>query len=95
MKMQKNILDSFPKHLFWDVNPDDLDISADHQFIIPRALIATTKETFETDISKLENLYSQKQITDTLKTTKEHISNAICLLVADRYHIQPFLRFHR
>lgn len=95
MKPPKNILDSFPKHLFWDVNPKALDLNKDIQFIIPRSLIATTKDTFDKDISKLETFYSQNQIIDALKSTKERISNTICAMIADRYNIQPFLRFQR
>ncbi|SHM88519.1 hypothetical protein SAMN04488057_104224 [Cyclobacterium lianum] len=39
-----------------------LDFERDKDIIIPRALFATTPETFDTDIATLENLYSRKQI---------------------------------
>jgi len=35
-----------------------LNLSKDKSIIIPRAFFATTPETFETDIQKLEELYS-------------------------------------
>ncbi|MEX2512867.1 MAG: hypothetical protein WD398_08175 [Cyclobacteriaceae bacterium] len=70
-----------------------LDFERDKDIIIPRALFATTPETFDTDIATLENLYSRKQILKHLKTTKERISNEVCRLVAKRYDVNTFLRF--
>ena len=70
-----------------------LIVSADRDIIIPRALYATTAATFEEDIVKLEQLYSKTQIVKYLKVTKELISNKVCLLVADRYNVKPFVRF--
>ena len=61
--------------------------------IIPRALFATTKESFVEDIEKLENLYTKSQILLHLKSTKERISNEVCSLVANRYNIENFARF--
>ncbi len=52
MKQQVNIATIFPKHLFWDMDHSKLNLSRDKDIIIPRALFATTPETFETDIIK-------------------------------------------
>ena len=70
-----------------------LNLSKDKSIIIPRALFATTPETFETDIQKLEELYSTKDIVKYLKLTTENISNKVCISVAKRYNLKPFLRF--
>lgn len=70
-----------------------LDLSKDKAIIIPRALYATTPKTFETDILKLEALYSAKDIVKYLKLTTENISNKVCVNVAKRYNVKPFLRF--
>ncbi len=70
-----------------------LNLSKDKDIIIPRALFATNEETFETDILKLEALYSTKDIVKYLKLTTENISNKVCLSVAKRYNVKPFLRF--
>lgn len=72
-----------------------LDLKKDRDIIIPRALYATTPESFNSDISKLEGLYSNNQIIKELKSTKERISNKVCLMVANRYHILDFLRFNK
>ncbi|WP_165929339.1 DUF6922 domain-containing protein [Flavobacterium hiemivividum] len=93
MKQSVNIATIFPKHLFWDMDHSKLNLSRDKDIIIPRALYATTPDTFETDIQKLESLYSHKMIVKYLKQTKENISNKVCLLVAKRYNVEPFLRF--
>lgn len=70
-----------------------LNLSRDKDIIISRALFATTEETFETDIQKLETLYSAKDIVKYLKLTTENISNNVCISVAKRYNVKPFLRF--
>ncbi len=70
-----------------------LNLSKDKDIIIPRALFATNEETFETDILKLEALFSTKDIVKYLKLTRENISNKVCLSVAKRYNVKPFLRF--
>jgi hypothetical protein len=93
VKQSVNIATIFPKHLFWDMDPNKLNLSKDKSIIIPRALYATTPETFETDIQKLETLYSAKDIVKYLKLTTENISNKVCVSVAKRYNVKPFLRF--
>lgn len=93
MKQQVNIAIIFPKHLFWDMDYSKLNLSRDKSIIIPRALFATTPETFEADILKLESLYSAKDIVKYLKATTENISNKVCVSVSKRYNIKPFLRF--
>lgn len=70
-----------------------LNLSKDKSIIIPRALYATTPDTFETDILKLEALYSAKDIVKYLKLTTENVSNKVCISVAKRYNLKPFLRF--
>lgn len=72
---------------------DKLSIKRDKDIIIPRALYATTEDTFDHDIEKLEQLYSTSQILQCLKLTKERISNEVCSMVAKRYNAQPFYRF--
>ncbi len=87
------ITDRFPKHLFWDVDCNKLSIECDKDLIIPRLLFATTEESFDFDIEKLEQLYSQADILTCLKSTKEMISNDVCRLVANRYNVPVFRRF--
>ena len=93
MKQENHILNQFPKASFWDVDPAELDLKSDWDFIIPRALFLTTAATFKADISSLENIYSSQQILEALQSTRERVSNSVCLMVADRYHVAPFLRF--
>ncbi|WP_106602223.1 DUF6922 domain-containing protein [Chitinophaga ginsengisoli] len=83
----------FPKHLFWDVRMEQLDAEVDQDLIIPRALFMTDEQSFIHDIEKLELIYSNAEIIDTLKTTKERISNKVCEMVAHRYHIPVFRRY--
>lgn|SRR5690606_10328450 len=95
MEKVVNIAKRFPKHLFWDMDASRLSVKRDKAIIIPRALFATSKSSFEKDIQKLEKLYSKNEIVSILKTTKEHISNnnEVCELVATRYHTKPFYRY--
>jgi hypothetical protein len=95
MKEQTDILQQFPKSAFWDVDPKQLDLQADSDFIIPRALFMTTQDTFDIDIHKLENVYTHQQIIHALQTTRERISNTVCRLAAAHYHIPSFARFSR
>ena len=93
MNAVKDISQIFPKYLFWDVNPKNLNIQDDKDFIIPRALMATTVDTFTKDIEPLEQLYSRAQIVSEFQKTKERISNEVCMLVARRYNVKQFLRY--
>ena len=93
MKASLNIAKLFPKHLFWDVDYTKLSLDRDKSIIIPRALYATTPETFEHDIKRLELVYSPRVIVKYLKSTKENISNKVCESVAKRYNVAPFLRY--
>ena len=95
MKKNVNIASIFPKYLFWDMDHSKLNFSKDKDIIIPRAMYATTPETFEKDIEKLEQLYSKIVILKYLKTTKELISNEVCILVAKRYNTPIFKRFRQ
>jgi len=93
LKETVNISKKFPKHLFWDMNYSKLSLKEDKTIIIPRALLATTKDTFKKDITNLEKLYSREDILKVLQNTKERISNTLCLLVSKRYKITPFYRY--
>ncbi len=93
MKRTINIAQTFPKHLFWDMDSNKLSTKKDKNIIIPRALMATTQETFRKDIEVLETIYSTIEIYKVLKNTKERISNQLCKMVATRYDQQPFLRY--
>jgi len=93
MKKSTNIVNIFPKHLFWDLDYSRLHLEKDKAIIIPRAMYATTPETFEQDIKRLEQLYTPRIIVKYLKNTKENISNKVCLSVAERYKVAPFLRY--
>ena len=72
-----------------------LNPQRDKDIIIPRAMYATTADSFEEDIQRLENIYSKKDILNYLKNTKEMISNEVCLLVSKRYRSPSFLRFRK
>ncbi len=85
----------FPKHLFWDVKWELLDAEQDQDLIIPRALYMTNERSFNDDIEKLERIYSNMEIVENLKITKERISNQVCEMVAQRYHIPVFHRYSR
>jgi len=83
----------FPKYAFWDMDSSKLSLKRDKDIIIPRALYATTKDTFPKDITVLEAYYSKREIVDILKHTKENISNQVCELVSKRYNTKPFYRY--
>ncbi|RKS03106.1 hypothetical protein C8C84_2847 [Flavobacterium sp. 102] len=93
MKQQINIATIFPKHLFWDMDYNKLNLDRDKDIIIPRAMFATTPATFEEDIKKLEQLYTPRVIVKYLKATKERISNSVCKMVSERYNVELFHRF--
>lgn len=95
MKQPINITTIFPKYLFWDMDYSKLNPHRDKDIIIPRAMYATTVDSFEEDIQRLENIYSKKDILNYLKNTKEMISNEVCLLVSKRYSSPSFLRFRK
>lgn len=93
MKEEVNIAREFPKYLFWDMDPTKLSLRQDKFIIIPRALYATTRRTFDKDIQRLEKFYWSQEIISILRDTKERISNEVCTLVAERNNVQPFLRY--
>ena len=95
MKQNVNIANIFPKYLFWDMDYSKLNPTRDKDIIIPRAMYATTEDTFEDDIKKLEILYRKEDIIKYLKKTKELISNEVCNLVSKRYHVISFSRFKK
>jgi len=90
---QPSISSVFPKYLFWDMDQSRLNAERDKDIIIPRALYFTNRQSFNEDISRLEALYDPQQIVQQLQTTKELISNEVCVLVSERYHVAPFSRF--
>lgn len=93
MSVHPDISTIFPEYLFWDSDMRKLDLELDQEFIIPRALYMTNARTFDANISQLEEYYSVSQIITALKSTKENISNEVCRMVAQRYHIPTFQRF--
>lgn len=93
MKRTNNIVNTLPKHVFWDMDTNKLSSIKDKNIIIPRAVLATTKETFLTDIAILETVYTPSEIYNTLKNTKERISNNVCRMVAEHYQKPVFLRY--
>lgn len=93
MRKKIDISKVFPKHAFWDMDSSKLSLKRDMDIIIPRALYATTKDSFSQDIEVLEEFYSKKEIIAILKHTKENISNQVCELVSKRYHTKPFYRY--
>jgi hypothetical protein len=93
MNNTKNILPFLPKHLFWDFDIERISIDRDKSIIIPRLIFSSTESTFDADIAILEKFYSQDEIIQTLRSTKERISNRVCLFVANKYAIEPFKRF--
>jgi hypothetical protein len=93
VKKADKISSIFPKHLFWDIDMKQLDALKDKEIIIPRALFMSDSKSFDSDMEKLENLYSSLDIVRVLKSTKERISNNVCKLVANRYQIPKFSRF--
>lgn len=95
VKQNVNIQSIFPKYLFWDMDYNQLNLETDKDIIIPRAMYATTADSFEQDIYRLERIYSKKDILNYLKNTKELISNEVCALVSRRYNITPFSRFKK
>jgi len=93
LKTKANITNIAPKHLFWDMDRSKLSTKQDKALIIPRMLLATTKESFLKDISNLERTYTPNEIYNVLKNTKERISNNVCRMVAQRYNKPVFLRY--
>ena len=93
MNKKPKISSVFPKYLFWDMDYTLLDADKDQDIIIPRALYMTNFSSFDSDIAKLETLYSSEQIITVLKATKERISNEVCEMVSKRYSIPVFHRF--
>lgn len=93
MKTKVNIANNAPKHVFWDMDVSQLSTKKDKALIIPRMLMATTKETFSKDIALVESAYNTNEIYTILKNTKERISNNVCRMVATRYNKPTFLRY--
>lgn len=75
------------------MDPSRLNAERDKDIIIPRALYFTDRQSFNEDISRLEAFYDPQQIVQQLQATKELISNEVCALVSERYHVALFRRF--
>jgi hypothetical protein len=90
--VKATITSVFPKYLFWDMDHSRLNLDRDRDIIIPRALYFTDRRSFTEDISRLETFYTPQQIVYQIQDTKELISNEVCLMVAERYHVPPFRR---
>lgn len=67
---------SFLGYGFYKLSPHQ-----DKDIMIPRAMYATTRDSYEEDIERLERLYTKKEILEHLKNTKELISNEVGALV--------------
>jgi hypothetical protein len=93
VRIVKKIEQFYPKHLFWDMDYSKLSFSKDKTIIIPRALYATTPETFLSDVEKLEEIYTSAEIVTCLQNTKERISNKVCEMISQRYDIPVFYRY--
>ena len=93
MNTNVQIATLFTPFLFWDMDIEKLDANTDKDIIIPRALFATSKDSFLVDILKLESIYSKNEIISQLKITKERISNEVCEMISKRYSIETFHRF--
>lgn len=75
MFTNKHILNHFPPHIFWDAQAEKLDIEANAQYIIEKAMISCADfMDFNEAIEKLEKLYSKKELKYTIITSKEFIS---------------------
>ncbi len=75
------------------MDSSQLNVEQDHDIIIPRALYFTDFRSFNEDISRLEVFYKPQQIVQQLQNTKELISNEVCAMVAERYHVPLFHRY--
>ena len=93
MELNYNIINTLPKESFWDMDINKLSTKKDKDIIIPRSVLSTTKDTFIEDILVLENIYTSEEIYNTLKNTKERISNNVCRMVSEHYNMPPFLRY--
>jgi hypothetical protein len=89
-----NIANTFPKQAFWDMDTNKLSAKTDRDIIIPRVLMTTNEESFSKDIALVETVYNADEIYNTLKETKERISNNVCRLVSKRYNKPTFLRYN-
>lgn len=93
MDVNATISSIFPKYLFWDMDYSRLNADRDKDIVIPRALYFTDRSSFNDDIARLETLYTPQEIVSQIQNTNELISNEVCSMVAERYHVPPFRRF--
>ena len=63
METNTNPASILPTHLFWDVNPDNLEWEKNHQLIIERVLERGTLDQWKTIVS----VYGLKKIVETVK----------------------------
>ena len=91
VKHSINIATIFPKHLFWDMDYSKLNLSKDKSIIIPRAFFATTPETFETDIQKLEELKGQKKVEEAERGKFKIVPKFLCMPDTRRHNMRNFM----
>jgi len=89
---KKKVNQLFPKHCFWDLDMDQIDLASDKDIIIPRALFFESE--FEKHLDILESIYKEEEILSVLMNTREPISNSVCSRISRRYNSKPFKRFH-
>lgn len=84
---RKKLSNYFPKHLFWDVNLDKLDVRFDKDFIIERVLAYHMED--EEIFKKLEKLYSKKEIKKIALNSKQIFGNETIEFISKRYKLDP------
>ena len=77
----------FPGPVFWDVDPDSLDVKLDKYFIIDRVLARNMGNAKY--LEQLEELYSKKEIVERALLSSQIRGNNTIRLIANRYGINP------
>ena len=77
----------FPGPVFWDVDPNLLDIKNDKDFIIERVLSRNMGNPLY--LEKLEDLYSKKEIIKYALSSNQIRGNNAIRLIAQRYGLNP------
>jgi hypothetical protein len=74
VKRSKTILNYFPRYIFWDTKPENLDIEYHAQYIIERVMKSCADiDDFNNAVSKLEMLYNKKLIKESIINSREYI----------------------
>lgn len=77
----------FPGPVFWDVDPNLLDIKKDKDFIIERVLSRNMGNPIY--LEKLEAIYSKKEIMKYALSSDQIRGNNAIRLIAKRYGLNP------